>query len=41
MKLGMTVEDLHARMSSDEFVHWQAYTNMLAQRRELAEKAGS
>lgn len=34
----MTVAELEATMSNDEFVQWQIYHARVAQRQELAEK---
>lgn len=35
-QLGMTVGELRARMSSDEFLGWAVYFGRKSQRRELA-----
>ncbi|HKY76001.1 MAG TPA: hypothetical protein VJS45_07670 [Acidimicrobiia bacterium] len=35
-QLGMTVGELRARMSSDEFIGWTIYFGRKGQRRELA-----
>lgn len=35
-QLKMTVAELRARMSSEEFLHWAVYFGRKAQRRELA-----
>ena len=37
-KLGMTVEELGARMSHAEFIEWQALDHLRAEERERAER---
>lgn len=39
LKLGRTVAELRAGMSSEEFQRWAVYFARIAQKRELAEKA--
>lgn len=39
-KLGMTVDDLRERMSTDEFMRWQVYYGRLAQTQQLAAGKG-